>query len=153
VAEGVDAAVSAAVRETVEAAATLLEAGRSVVMPKQLIDAMQVGRSATYDRIKNALAAGYLADQSPKNERGMQLVLAANLPGDADSYLPSVEEIVRVMSGGHPDNGNWDQDEVSEALSGRPACPAEVGDEELLDWLGRAPIGELIAYFGEPARQ
>jgi hypothetical protein len=129
VAEGVDAAVSGAVRETVEAAAALLEEGRAFVTPKMLTDAMQVGRSATYDRVRNALNAGYLADQSSKDERGMQLVLGASLPGDAESYLPTVDEVVRVMSGGHPDDANPHQDDVSDELSGSPARPADTGDD------------------------
>jgi hypothetical protein len=127
VAEGVDAAVSPAVRETVEAAAALLGDGRAFVTPKQLTDAMQVGRSATYDRVGNALKGGYLADHSSKDERGMQLLLGASLPGDAESYLPTVEEVVRLMSGRHPDDANPHQQEASEALSGRPASPADVG--------------------------
>lgn len=58
----------------------------------------------------------------------MKLVLGASLPGDAESYLPTVEDVVRAMSGGHPDDANPHLNDVSEELSGSPARPASPGD-------------------------
>jgi hypothetical protein len=129
VAEGVGARVGGSIRETVEAARTLLDDGRTSVTPKQLEGALRVGRSATYDRIHNAVKAGYLVDESSKDERGMRIVLGAALPGDADSYLPTAAEVVRAMSGGHPDNENPHGGTRSVALSGSPACPDNTWEE------------------------
>lgn len=129
VAEGVDAAVSPIVRETVEAARALLDDGAPFVTPKQIEGSMQVGRSATYDRIRHAIAGGYLANETKKDERGMRLVLGAPLPGDAESYLPTVAEVVRAMSGEQTGLANPYGYKESDPLSGRPARPVDTGDE------------------------
>jgi hypothetical protein len=102
IAESVDAGVSPAIRETVETARTLLDDGREHVTPRQLEQELGVGRSATYDRIRRALQGGWLANTADKDERGMRVVIGTPLPGD-DEYLPTVDEVVRLMSGGHPD--------------------------------------------------
>jgi hypothetical protein len=59
---------------------------------------------------------------------------------------PLKENGRRAGSGGHLDDATRHQDEVFEAMSGCPASPAEMRDDEL-DWLGTAPMGDLIAYF------
>lgn len=102
IAEGVDAGVSPATRETVEAARSLLDDDREHVTPRQLEQELGVGRSATYDRIRRALQGGWLANTADKDERGMRLVIGTPLPGD-DEYLPTVDEVVRRSSGQHPD--------------------------------------------------
>jgi hypothetical protein len=94
-AEGADAGVSSAMRETVEAARALLAKDAAHVKPKDLIDRLGVGQSAAYDRIRRALRAGYLVNEAPRNERGMSLVLGAALPGDED-FLPSIDDAFRV---------------------------------------------------------
>ena len=60
IAEGVEASVTPAMRETVVAVQELLDEGEEHVSPKALTDRLGVGRSATYDRIRRALLAGYL---------------------------------------------------------------------------------------------
>jgi hypothetical protein len=102
IAEGVDAGVSPAIRETVEAVRSLLDDGRDHVTPRQLEQELGVGRSATYDRIRRALQGGWLANTAGKDERGMRLVIGTPLPGD-DEYLPTVDEVVRLTSSGYPD--------------------------------------------------
>ena len=124
IAEGVEAAVSPVVRETVEAVADLLDDVHTYVTPKELQGRMDVGRSATYDRIKIALAGGYLANETKKDERGYRLVLGSPLPGDAESYLPTVEDVVRESSGRATGRGNPYSETDSCALSGRPGRPA-----------------------------
>jgi hypothetical protein len=125
VAEAADAAVSDSVRDTVTAAKTLLDAGREFVTPKQLEGELPIGRSAVYERVRTALNQGYLADEAKKDERGMKLVLGALLPGDSDSFLPTVDDVVRLMSSDQPDNANPDEDRDCEGLSGCPASPDE----------------------------
>jgi hypothetical protein len=105
IAEGVDAGVSPATRETVEAVRSLLDDGRDHVTPRQLEQELGVGRSATYDRIRRALQGGWLANTAGKDERGMRLVVGTPLPGDGE-YLPTVAEVVRLMSDRHPDTAN-----------------------------------------------
>jgi hypothetical protein len=107
IAEGVDAGVSPAVRETVEAARSLLDDGREHVTPRQLEQELGVGRSATYDRIRRALQGGWLANTSGKDERGMRLAVATPLPGD-DEYLPTVAEVVQLTYSSPPDTANTD---------------------------------------------
>jgi len=131
IAEGVEAAVSPVVRETVEAAAGLLEDGIAFVTPTQLTEAMRVGRSATYDRIKHALNGGYLANEAKTDERGMKLVLGTDLPGDSDSYLPTVDAVVRAMSGRATGLANPLSYEFFDRSSGSPGRPADPPDEDI----------------------
>ena len=132
-AEGADAGASASLRQTVEAARTLIAGDRAFVTPKQLEGALKIGRSATYDRVKNALKGGYLADESSKDERGMRLVIGSPLPGDSESYLPTAEDVVRSSSSGHPDSGNAHGSAENEALSGSPGRPGATGDDNLIE--------------------
>lgn len=69
IAEGVDASVSVAMRQTVDAVA-LLVVGRDHISVKKLTDHLNVGQSATYDRVKRALRAGYLVNLTKTDERG-----------------------------------------------------------------------------------
>lgn len=108
IAEGVDAGVSDAVRETVEAARTLLDDGREYVTPKQLEPILQVGRSAVYNRINAALKGGWLINEAGKDDRGMKLKIGTPLPGDAE-YLPTVDAIVHLMSTRPVDDANTDE--------------------------------------------
>lgn len=131
-AEGADAGVSAAMRETVEAARVLLDGGAEHVRPKDLIDRLRVGQSACYDRIRRALRAGYLVNEAAKNERGMRLVLGAALPGE-DDFLPSVEDVFRVDSRSAPGNENPYGERESEACSAIPAIPVDPPEEPAED--------------------
>jgi hypothetical protein len=130
IAEGVEAGVSLGVRQTVEAARTVLDDGRTFATPKQIQDALGVGRSATYDRIRAALKAGYLADESREDERGMKLVVGSPLPGDSETFLPSVLDIVRAPSEPHPDEATRLVDGDSGASSACPGRPTDSGDDE-----------------------
>jgi hypothetical protein len=125
VAEGVDAAVSDAVRETVEAVRHLLTDGREFVTPKQVEAALKVGRSATYDRIKAALKGGWLADETKKDERGMKLKTGTPLPGGTD-YLPAVADVIQFASGNPPDTVAPHDDAEASVTSGRPDRPARI---------------------------
>ena len=54
---------------------------------------LQVGRTATYDRVNRALFAGYLVNLAKKDERGLKIAIGSPLP-DAAGFLPTVDEVV-----------------------------------------------------------
>ncbi len=83
-----------------------------------------------FDRIRRALFAGYLSNETSKNERGYKLVIGSPLPGD-EAFLPSPADVVRVMSGRAPGQRNADFMRVSEGLSGSPGRPANPPDKRV----------------------
>jgi Domain of unknown function (DUF3854) len=124
IAEGVEAGVSAAMRETVEAAEALIAEGAEHVSPTALTARLGVGRSATYDRIRRALAKGYLVNEATKEERRMRLVVGAPLPGGED-FLPSADAVVRVCPDDPPGQESGSTERVEAAMSGSPGRPAD----------------------------
>jgi hypothetical protein len=98
IAEGVEASVPERTRETVEAVRRLIDEGESHPSPKAISDLLEIGRSATYDRLRDALRRGYLVNAAHKSERGMKLELGAELPAAGEDFLPSAEAIVRSVS-------------------------------------------------------
>jgi 5S rRNA maturation endonuclease (ribonuclease M5) len=139
IAEGVEASVSQAMRDTVAAVQGLQDEGAEHVSPRALAERLGVGRSATYDRIRRALMKGYLANEAAKDERGMKLVAGAALPGSED-FLPSVEDIVRVSSGtpaGQSFGSTMPKDDVMSGCPGRPDLPADAPEWERAYWARR----------------
>lgn len=130
IAEGVEAGVSQTSRETVNAVSDLQEDGVEHVSPKALQERLGVGKSATYDRIRRALMAGYLVNLAKKDERGMRLTMGSPLPG-ADDFLPTPAEIVRYMSDRATGLGNPVVERVPEPLSGSAARPGDSADAVL----------------------
>jgi len=101
-AEGADAGVTDALRETVETVRQLLEeapAGVQHVTVRGIGDRLKIGMPATYDRVRRALFAGYLVDTSPSTERAKRIVLGAELPGDSSDYLPAPERVLELHLG------------------------------------------------------
>jgi hypothetical protein len=97
IAEGVGAAVSPVLRATVEAVRELLDeaAGeREYVSVKAIADRLKIGMPATYDRVRRALASGYLVNLAKKDERGLKIAVGGALPG-SEEYLPSPAEVAR----------------------------------------------------------
>lgn len=132
IAEGAEAGVTGATRETVEAVCELLATGgESYVRPKALIPRLNVGSSATYDRIRRALAAGYLVNEARPGER-MRLAVGEPLPGGGD-FLPTAAQFVRVRSGRQPAQANPHGDSGSERLSGIPGVPVNPPDEGMAE--------------------
>ena len=99
IAEAVDATVSAATRETVEAVRKVIEEGAEYATPSTVAPRLGIGRSASYDRIKRALASGHLTNLAGRNERTIRLALGEALPGEG-GFLPAAKTIVRATSGG-----------------------------------------------------
>ena len=100
IAEAVDATVSEATRETVDAVREIIKDGAEYATPSSVALRLRIGRSASYDRIKRALASGHLTNLAGRNERTIKLGLGEALPGDA-GFLPTAETVVRAMSGGN----------------------------------------------------
>ena len=88
IAEGVDATVSTATRATVEAVRESVEKGETHATPGVVIARLELGRSAGYDRIKRALASGYLVNLAARGDRMMKLAVGAPLPATPTSSPP-----------------------------------------------------------------
>ncbi len=67
IAETVDATVSTATRETIEAIRQVIEEGAEHATASAVTARLEVGRSASYDRINRALASGYLTNLAGSN--------------------------------------------------------------------------------------
>ncbi len=127
IAEGVDASVSAAMRQTVEAVEHLILAGGPScehISVKKLTDHLNVGQSATYDRVKRSLRAGYLVNKTQKDERGYKLALGAVMPG-SEAFLPLPEEVLRVFPGAPTGNENGSTMPNPGDFSGIPGIPVD----------------------------
>jgi hypothetical protein len=150
IAEGVEASVPAKTRETIEVVRLLIDEGQTHPSPKAISDGLEVGRSATYDRIRDALRRGYLVNEAGKNERGMRLALGAELPAAGEDFLPSPAEIVRELSGRQSGQSFGSTVPPDEALSGSPVRPDDPPEDELpLDVLGTAPLEEIKRHYEE----
>jgi hypothetical protein len=100
IAEGVEASIPARTRETVEAVRDLIDAGTIHPSPKSISDHLGIGRSATYDRIRDSLRRGFLVNEADRTERGYKLTLGAELPAGETDFLPAPEELVRPFPDG-----------------------------------------------------
>jgi hypothetical protein len=147
IAEGVEASVPERTRETVEAVRRLIDGGQWHPSAKAIADVLEIGRSATYDRIRDALRRGYLVNAAEKGERGMKLEFGAELPAAGEDFLPTVEAIVRSLSKSSSGQNFGSTVETDECLSGCPDDPPVVREpdqeeiERLAD-LARAAIAE-----------
>jgi hypothetical protein len=101
VAEGADAGVPDAIRETVEATRELLQPGVEFASPRTIADKLGIGLPATYDRLKRARHSGYLVDSASNQERRMKIAVGAPMPHERE-FLPTVEAI-RALLGSFSD--------------------------------------------------
>lgn len=132
VAEGVDASVSAASRQTVQAVRELLdETGNEFVSVKMISDRLGVGSSATYDRVKRATAAGFLANLTKKDERGWKVALGADLP-TGGTFLPLPHDVFRPDSDQPTGNENSLVVRDQAEFSAFPAFPVEAPEREVI---------------------
>ena len=122
VAEAVDASVSAATRDTVESVRELVTDDVPFTSVKKIADSLAVGRSATYDRVRRVLTAGFLVNVSKENERGLRIALGAELPAGGQ-FLPDPAEVVRSRPDGATGQLSGSTIGVSDELSGRPGRP------------------------------
>jgi hypothetical protein len=131
IAEGVDASVTEAMRATVSAVRDLLDEGVESVSLKALQDRLEIGRSATYDRVRRALLKGFLVNGAGTHERGMRLLLGAPLPSGAD-FLPRPETVVHGMSGSQAGHRPGSTMPVDAGPSASPARPVDTRDLALV---------------------
>ena len=97
VSEGVQATLSPAVRETVEAVRALtLDSGVSATGTKEVAEYLGIGRSAAQRRIAVARVEGYIVNLEDKRGKPAQLVLDEPVPAEA-SVLPTVEKLTGVF--------------------------------------------------------
>jgi 5S rRNA maturation endonuclease (ribonuclease M5) len=143
VAEAVDASVSPATRETVGAVRELLDESEYTehTSVKKITDVLGIGRSATYDRVRRALGAGFLVNLAKENERGLKIALGAELPAGG-AFLPSPDDlVVRVSSGEATGLANGVAMRNSEELSGSPGRPVNPRTNDICThpvlWLAR----------------
>lgn len=125
VAEAVDATVSPATVETVAAVRELIENDYGYTSIKKIADRLGIGKSATYDRVKRATAAGYLVNLAKKEERGWKVAIGAELPELGRAFLPSPDDVSRAFSGRATGNENGSTMREPDEFSGFPAFPAE----------------------------
>jgi hypothetical protein len=129
-------------RDTVETVRSLLEDGREHVSMKMVTDALKVGRSAAYDRVRRALTKGYLVNLAGKDERALKIALGAALPGE-DLFLPDGDAVVRFMSGSPTGQENGSTMRESDESSGSPGRPADTPDKSR-PGLGDEDFPELV---------
>ncbi len=91
--EGVEATASAAVRETVETAARLLEeSGDEHITAKAIGAELGVDKAAISRRVRQAVDAGYMENLEDRKGRPMRLVLGEPIPEDSP-ILPAAEAL------------------------------------------------------------
>jgi hypothetical protein len=100
--EGVEATVSATIRETVEAVRTLLATGGAeTVEIHQIAAKLKLEKSSASRRVKGAVAKGYLVNRQEKKRQPAKIAIGAPMPEDLLILpLPSDLEIsVHVCNG------------------------------------------------------
>jgi hypothetical protein len=113
IAEGISAAVSSTMRETVDAVAALASPplspfGISNVTAKQVADCLGIDKSNATRRIKAAIKAGYLVNDEPRKNQPMRLALGDPMPVEDMDILPTVERLRGCVENGgvSPTAGN-----------------------------------------------
>ena len=92
ISEGVNASVSATIRETVQAVSTLqADSPQGVSLPK-LAKVLNIDKSAGSRRVKDAESKGYLVNLEDQKGKPARLVLGDPLPEDAE-LLPAPENL------------------------------------------------------------
>jgi hypothetical protein len=92
ISEGVEAAVSPTVKETVRAVNAVLDGGVGEATVAQVAKALKLDRSSALRRVRTALDLGYLRNLEERRNRPARLQLGSELPQDAD-LLPSVARL------------------------------------------------------------
>lgn len=116
-AEGADAYASPAIRETVGAVARIVEEGAQHATARQVAERLAIGRNAADDRIRRALAAGYLTNVAATTERGRKLRPGQPLP-DEPEFLPPVDAVA-AFAGPLPDRRSGNENGFAKPKPGR----------------------------------
>lgn len=97
ISEGVGATVSKPMRDTVKAVEELIAQGADHVTVSKLSERLEVGSTATYDRVNAGLVKGYLVNKSEKGPK--KLVVGTGLPDRDGGFLPTKDDVFREYSG------------------------------------------------------
>jgi len=98
-AEGIEATVPPAVRETVEVVETLLLDGDAEhVSNQEVADKLRIDKSAASRRVRGAIGRGYLENLEGSRGRAARLVLGDEMPEDAE-ILPAPEDLGGASNG------------------------------------------------------
>jgi len=103
IAEGVEAAVSPTVKETVRAAARVLDGDVSEATVVDVAKVLKMDRSSALRRVRSALDLGYLRNLEDRRGRPARLQLGSALPQDAD-LLPTVARLHGCSADGRDDD-------------------------------------------------
>jgi hypothetical protein len=125
VAESVDATIKPEVRETVNAVARLIDAGKTEVMQADLRKTLKLDKSAISRRVTAALDAGVLRNLEDRKGRPARLVLGDALPEDIE-LLPQPERLRGCAVGGE------DKDAPADSWNGSHCAYCGKGDLEPL---------------------
>jgi hypothetical protein len=99
IAEGVDAAVSATVKQTVRAVQTVLDEGADEATVAAVSKVLRLDKGSALRRVRAAIDLGYVRNLEEKRGRPARLVLGSQLPQDED-LLPDVERLQGCTANG-----------------------------------------------------
>src|SRR5215212_8729363 len=96
IAEGVEATVPKAIRETVEAVDNVIDGwGKEHATNKAVAEELEIDKAAASRRVRTAIGRGYLKNLEDRKGHPARLVLAESMPEDRE-ILPAPEELEGV---------------------------------------------------------
>jgi hypothetical protein len=121
IAEGISAAVSNTMRETVDAVAALESApltpfGTSSVTAKQVADCLGIDKSNATRRIRAAIKAGYLVNDELRKGQPMRLALGDPMPFENIDILPTAERLRGCVETGRAPPASVDSELVTDGV-------------------------------------
>lgn len=97
ISDTIGAQVSVATRETVNAVAEILGSGKQYASNAQLVDTLNVDKSAVSRRVRVAVEKGYLRNDEDRRGKPSKLALGDPLPEDRE-ILPTVDALAECCS-------------------------------------------------------
>jgi hypothetical protein len=126
IAEGVRASVPDTVRETVDAVRRINNNGLNELTNLEIAKELQLDESTASRRVRDAIVRGFLENLELNKGRPARIVLTDQVLSDNQRILPTVDELLNVMSDANTDNGCTVADETGDTVSAA-ACPAHSG--------------------------
>jgi hypothetical protein len=146
VSEGVEAAVSPTIRETVETVARLLaEPECQEVQTRDVARALHLDKSAASRRVNAALEKGYLVNLETRRGQPSRLILGDPLPEDQE-ILPTVEALASRCTGASGCEEHCTTQPIAEAGLTPIGCTSAAGPEGIdIPSPLRPSAGEAVA--------
>jgi hypothetical protein len=130
VAAGVQASVPDIVRETVEAVRRINNSGVYELTELEIANELQLDKSTTSRRIRDAIARGFLENLQDRRGRPARIVLTDQVLPDDQCILPTVDELLNAMNAAdptlNPNNGCTVAGKIEDTVSAS-ACAAHNG--------------------------